>query len=185
MINFVSVSNREYYYKNGNWYDQKTNLEVDLETKRKINRVISSNIDFSCMEKEEIYDTSVFLKKSENYTVSARGFYAYLNICDANHDLDGIARSLSQYTSCLRKLNKPETAIATGIYFINKYEHTLRQPDFLVSLSASYLDIDDLDKAKYYADKAYGLLVKKKNEAGYFSPNPELSALYARLNKKK
>ena len=185
MSHLVSVSNREYYYKDGNWYDQQTNLEVDIETKRKINRVVSKNIDFSHMGKDEIYDASVFLKKSENYSMIARGFYDYLKMCDANHDFDGIARSLSQYTSCLRKLKKPETAIATGIYFINKYEHVLLQPDFLVSLAASYLDINDSEKAKYYADKAYGLLMNKRNEASYYSPNPELNALYGRLKKEE
>ena len=137
-----------------------------------LNYETNEQINYDIMNYREIIHLADGYKKSQSFTMAIK---AYEKAIEKTGEVKEIKYILPRITSCYRKDNRPDDAIALYTKICSEYGYDILDSVLLTSVSAAYIDIGEYVKAKKCADRAYAM------SQGNISD--ELKSVYARLKK--
>ena len=168
-VKTIELDDRTYYYDGKNFFDDAFIILRGVEL-QKVAGKYYDGFDY------EQFSPSVLLKyiqrlKGNDLIYKAKKVSEY-GLNKYPKEFDFVDRVLPIFTSCCRKMNRPQEAIAVAEKFFSRLGSSV----FLcTSLAAAYCDLGDYEKAKTYALTAYA---KQGGGTGYRN---ELALVFARL----
>ncbi len=160
----------KYYFKKGKWLKSDYTV-APISVVNSLNKLLMENEDFETKTVDEIIKLLDGAKMSGN-----TGFALKL----AEESLEKATLSearalLPRITSLYRIKNRPERAVELGEHYIRVYESKISSPSLFTSLAAAYCDLNELEKARKYANRARAISGNNSSV--------ELMSVYARLKK--
>lgn len=160
-----------YYYKNGKFYDQSF-FELPIKDCGDLWGQLLSTIDLRTLEFEEFIDLVNQLDNGENFTqcikIIEKGFEIYF------HYRDYAKLMLPKLFRLYRLQGQSSQVIDSWEKFWSKKIDFVESSALFIVLGAAYCDLQQVEEAERFANKAYRL------QSG--SPNEYLSNLYMRIN---
>ena len=163
--------NETYYYNNGKFYDQSF-FELPIKDCSNLWEQLLSTIDLRTLEFDEFIEFVNQLDNGENYTqcikTIEKGFEIFFNYRD-------YAKLMLPKLFRLYRLQGQSTqVIDLWEKFWSKKIDFIESSALFIVIGAAYCDVQQVEEAERFANKAYRL------QSG--SPNEYLSNLYMRIN---
>lgn len=160
----------KYYFKKGKWLKSDYTV-APISVVNSLNKLLMENEDFETKTVDEIIKLLDGAKMSGN-----TGFALKL----AEESLEKATLSearalLPRITSLYRIKNRPERAVELGEHYIRVYESKIWSPSLFTSLAAAYCDLNKLEEARKYANRARAISGNNSTI--------ELMSVYSRLKK--
>ncbi|QFJ54919.1 HRDC domain-containing protein [Pseudobutyrivibrio xylanivorans] len=160
----------KYYFKKGKWLKSDYTV-APISIVNSLNKLLMENEDFETETVDEIIKLLDGAKMSGN-----TGFALKL----AEESLEKATLSearalLPRITSLYRIKNRPERAVELGEHYIRVYESKIWSPSLFTSLAAAYCDLNKLEEARKYANRARAISGNNSTI--------ELMSVYSRLKK--
>lgn len=168
----IKYEGKTYYKRNGRWYDKQTNCETTYNIQSKLNRIYNEKINYSNLDYHEIIKIADGYNISKSYLMAIK---AYEIAIKKTVEVKEIRYILPRITSCYRKNNQSNQAIKLYTNISKEYGSNILDGALLTSIAAAYIDIQEYEKAKKCANKAFEMLNKN---CSY-----ELNMVYKRLKK--
>lgn len=157
------------YYRSGKMWADSRNIVVCDELQNELNAAFIQTLD---LQKFTTWD---LIRLADQCKVSASVFTAiqlYERILSSNDPTD-FKVVLPRLTSCYRIQGQPKKAIELAISASKRFGSNILEPITLTSVAAAYCDLEDWNRAKKCADRAYA---KCSGKAA-----PELRSVYERI----
>ncbi len=160
----------KYYFKKGKWIKSDYTV-APISVVGSLNKLLMEQDDFEAKNVDEIIKILDGAKEPGN-----TGFA--LKMAEKAMEKATISEAkvlLPRITSLHRIKNRPEQALELGEHYLSVYERKIWSPALFTSLAAAYCDINELEKARKYANRARAISGKNSSV--------ELMSLYERLKK--
>ena len=160
----------KYFFKNGKWLTAE-HTAAPRGVVNALNKLLLDNESIETKSVDELIKLLDGAKNSNNPNFA-------LKMAEEAMDKASISEArliLPRLTSLYRMKGQPEKAIETSIHYLTIYENKITSPALFTSLAAAYCDINELERARYYANRAHA--ISKGNSS------IELISVYARLKK--
>ena len=160
----------EYYFNKGKWLKSDYTV-APIGVINSLNMLLMEREEFETKTVDEIIQMLDGAKMSGN-----TGFA--LKIAEESMEKATLSEAralLPRITSLYRIKNRPERAVEVGEHYIRIYESKIWSPSLFTSLAAAYCDLNELEKARKYANRARAI---SGNNSSI-----ELMSVYSRLKK--
>ena len=160
----------KYYFKKGKWLKSDYTV-APISVVTELNKLLMENENFEEKSVDEIIKLLDGAKMTSN-----TGFA--LKLAEEAMEKASLSEAralLPRITSLYRIKHRPEKAIEVGEHYIGIYEGKIWSPSLFTSLAAAYCDLNELEKARKYANRARAISGNNSSV--------ELMSVYARLKK--
>ncbi len=160
----------KYYFNKGKWLKSDYTV-APIGVINSLNMLLMEREEFETKTVDEIIQMLDGAKMSGN-----TGFA--LKIAEESMEKATLSEAralLPRITSLYRIKSRPERAVEVGEHYIRIYESKIWSPSLFTSLAAAYCDMNELEKARKYANRARAI-------SGNHS-SIELMSVYSRLKK--
>lgn len=160
----------KYYFKKGKWLKSDYTV-APISVVNSLNKLLMENEDFETKTVDEI------IKLLDGAKMSGNTGFA-LKLAEESLEKATISEAralLPRITSLYRIKNRPERAVELGEHYIRVYESKIWSPSLFTSLAAAYCDLNKLEEARKYANRARAI---SGNNSSI-----ELMSVYSRLKK--
>ncbi|WP_028234578.1 HRDC domain-containing protein [Pseudobutyrivibrio sp. MD2005] len=160
----------KYYFKKGKWIKSDYTI-APISVVTELNKLLMENENFDEKSVDEIIKLLDGAKMTSN-----TGFA--LKLAEEAMEKASLSEAralLPRMTSLYRIKHRPEKAIEVGEHYIGIYEGKIWSPSLFTSLAAAYCDLNELEKARKYANRARAI---SGNNSSI-----ELMSVYSRLKK--
>lgn len=163
-----TLDGEKYYYKNGKWLNSSY-MTVPTSLVSKLNKLLTADVDITEKSIDELIEIIDGAKNGNNIQLALKA--AECAIDKANET--ELRKLLPRTTSIFRQIGQSQKAIDTAERLIEKYGKAVWSPALFTSIAAAYCDLDQLETARKYANRARAL-------SGANS-SVELMSVYSRL----
>ena len=170
----VIYNGKKYLRFKKEWMDS-TYCIVNDSLQRKLNIQWSRQENIEDMTFDELIKAGDKYKGSASDKLSEKYFQNALDLAEKNSNMNCIRIVLPRLTSIYRLEKQPQKAINLFEECIKKYSESVTSIPLLTSIAAAYCDIEQFDKARYFANRAFA------HSGG--NGSGELSAVYGRIKK--
>ncbi len=160
----------KYYFNKGKWLKSDYTV-APIGVINSLNMLLMEREEFKTKTVDEIIQMLDGAKMSGN-----TGFA--LKMAEESMEKATLSEAralLPRITSLYRIKNRPERAVEVGEHYIRIYESEIWSPSLFTSLAAAYCDLNELEKARKYANRARAI---SGNNSSI-----ELMSVYSRLKK--
>lgn len=167
----IYVLDGEEYYFNGKRWTDSNGMVVPSSILGRLNLFLINDDEFLSASDSELLQYASNVKEGENYSLAIRA----MEILIDRANVDIVRSVLPRLTSCYRKMGRAEDAIGLAEGYLANPALNVATEALYTSLGAAYCDIEEYEKARKYANRAYAM------SSG--NASPELGSLYGRMNK--